>query len=50
MYCLITASVAPPTVETKYEFVQSVGSLVVRCLNSLLNMFDEVPLTFLMNL
>jgi hypothetical protein len=29
MYCLITESGAPPTVETKYEFVQRVSKYFV---------------------
>lgn len=48
MYCLISSSGAPPTVETKYELLQRVGSLVVSSSNSSIKTLDEYPLICLM--
>jgi hypothetical protein len=43
MYCLTTANGEPPTVDTKYEFVQSVGSLVASEGNARRNVWELLP-------
>jgi hypothetical protein len=46
-YCWMTSSGAPPTVETKYEFVQRLGRRFFRDTNSFLQSCDVAPLDVL---
>ena len=44
MYCLMTSSGTPPTVETKYELVHNDGSRERKTGNSSRSILDERPL------
>lgn len=46
-YCLTTSKVAPPTVATMYELVQSVGILDLSDGNSCRSSRDDLPLIYL---
>ena len=50
MYCFITANGAPPTVETKYEFVHRDGILDLRAGNSSLKNLELRPFIVLTTL